>query len=64
MRAELQDFRGFLHTPEKELVLDKYKEPSLYMLIPVVILAAATLILGLYPMPLITFISGIANALM
>ena len=56
--------RGFLHTPEKELVLDKYKEPSLYMLIPVVILAAATLILGLYPMPLITFISGIANALM
>ena len=45
-------------------MLDKYKEPSLYMLIPVVILAAATLILGLYPMPLITFISGISNALM
>lgn len=54
--------RGFLNVPAEESALDKYKEPSLLMLVPVVILAAATLILGVFPAPLIEFINGIAAA--
>lgn len=41
-----------------------YKEPEKIMLIPIFILASLTLLLGLYPTPLITFISSITAALM
>lgn len=56
--------RGFLKVPANEAVLDQYKEPSPMMLIPIVILAAVTLILGLYPTPLLQLIDGIAAVVM
>lgn len=59
--------RGFLSgekSPEVEAALDKYKEPSPCMLVPIAALAAATLILGVYPAPLLELISGITAAFM
>ncbi len=40
------------------------KEPSLFMLVPIVILAAAALLLGCFPGPLVTFVETIAAAVM
>lgn len=56
--------RGFLQAPEDESALDQYKEPSPLMLVPIVILAALTLALGLFPVPLIDFIGALATVLM
>lgn len=56
--------RGFLKVPADESALDKYKEPSPCMLVPVIIFAAATLLLGVFPAPLIEFIDSIAAVLM
>lgn len=56
--------RGFLMEPDYSAVRSDYKEPGLLMLAPVVILAVITLILGLYPTPLIELIqNGIAATL-
>lgn len=53
--------RGFLMEPDYNAVRNDYKEPGLLMLAPVVILAVITLVLGLYPTPLIQWIqNGIA----
>ena len=56
--------RGFLLEPDYDAVRNDYKEPKLLMLIPVVVLAVITLVLGLYPTPLIELIqNGIAARL-
>lgn len=54
---------GFLKAPLDEKELDKYSEPAPCMLVPVVVLAAATLLLGVFPTPLMEFVGGIAAAL-
>lgn len=54
---------GFLKAPLDEKTLEKYREPAPCMLVPVVLLAAATLLLGVFPTPLVEFIGGIAAAL-
>lgn len=56
--------RGFLMVPADESVLEKYHEPSLLMLVPIMLLAAITLVFGVYPTPLIDFIGTIAAGLM
>lgn len=55
---------GFLGAAEDEEALEKYREPSPMMLLPVVLFAAATLVLGVYCAPLVEFIGGIAATLM
>lgn len=56
--------RGFFLEPDYDAVRNDYKEPKLLMLIPVVVLAVITLVLGLYPTPLIELIqNGIAARL-
>lgn len=56
--------RGFLMEPDYNAVRSDYREPGLLMLVPVVILAVITLVLGLYPTPLIRLIqNGIAAGL-
>ncbi len=56
--------RGFLMEPDYNAVHNDYREPRLLMLAPVVILAVITLVLGLYPTPLIQLIqNGIAAGL-
>lgn len=56
--------RGFLMEPDYNAVQGDYKEPKLLMLVPIVILAVITLVLGLYPVPLIQWIqNGIAASL-
>lgn len=56
--------RGFLMEPDYDAVRNDYKEPKPLMLVPVVVLAAITLVLGLYPTPLIELIqNGIAAGL-
>ena len=55
--------RGFLMEPDYAAVRSDYREPRSLMLIPIVILAAVTLILGLYPTPLLHLIDGIAAVL-
>jgi multicomponent Na+:H+ antiporter subunit D len=52
--------KGFLQGPKNEAVLEKYKEPSLLMTVPVVIMAVITIVLGICPTPLINFINTIA----
>ena len=52
--------KGFLVSPLGE---NKYKEPSFMMLSPIVVLAAVTIILGIFPTPLIDFISNIGDTL-
>ncbi len=54
---------GFLKAPLDEKALDKYREPAPCMLVPVMLLAAVTLILGVFPVPLMEFIGGIAAVL-
>lgn len=56
--------RGFLEAPADASSLDKYKEPPLLMLAPIVILAVLTLILGVYPTPLIDWVGTIAAGLL
>ena len=56
--------RGFLETPADAASLEKYKEPPLLMLAPIVILAAITLLLGVYPTPLIDWVGTIAATLL
>lgn len=56
--------RGFLMEPDYSAVRSDYKEPGLLMLVPVVILAVITLVLGVYPTPLIGLIqNGVAAGL-
>lgn len=50
--------RGFLMEPDYNAVRSDYKEPGLVMLVPIVILAAITLVLGLFPTPLIQLIQN------
>lgn len=52
---------GFLKEPLTAL---PRKEPSYWMLIPVILLAALTLLTGIYPAPIIDFISGIVSGLL
>ena len=56
--------KGFLYAPVDSSLITKYHEPSPLMLVPILIFAALTIFFGLCPAPLITFISGIAGALM
>lgn len=56
--------RGFLETPADAASLEKYKEPPVLMLAPIVILAAITLLLGVYPTPLIDWVGTIAAGLL
>lgn len=56
--------RGFLEAPADASSLEKYKEPPLLMLAPIVILAVLTLILGVYPTPLIDWVGTIASGLL
>ena len=42
---------------------NNYKEPSALMLVPILVLAVITVILGIFPAPLIGFVSGIGEAL-
>lgn len=56
--------KGFLAAPKEEDSPDAYQEPPMLMLVPIWLLAALTLIFGLYPMPLVRFIDGIAATLM
>jgi multicomponent Na+:H+ antiporter subunit D len=53
--------RGFLKNPEDEMMLEQYREPSFLMVAPIVLMAVVTLVLGLYPTPLINFIMSIAG---
>lgn len=50
--------RGFLMEPDYNVVRNDYKEPKLLMLAPIVILAVITLVLGLYPAPLLQLIQN------
>ena len=62
--GKVYSIRGFLLEPDYDAVRNDYKEPKLLMLIPVVVLAVITLVLGLYPTPLIELIqNGIAARL-
>lgn len=56
--------KGFLYAPVDSSLIIKYHEPSPLMLIPIMIFAALTIVLGIFPIPLIRFLSGIATALM
>lgn len=56
--------RGFLEAPADASSLEKYKEPPLLMLAPIVILAVLTLLLGVYPTPLIDWVGTIAAGLL
>ena len=56
--------RGFLEAPADASSLEKYKEPPLLMLAPIVILAVLTLLLGVYPTPLIDWVGTIASGLL
>lgn len=54
--------RAFLKETDYEAMRNDYKEPRPLMLAPVVILAAVTLVLGLYPTPLIQLIQSVIAA--
>lgn len=54
---------GFLKAPLDEKEHDRYREPAPFMLVPVVVLAAATLLLGVFPAPLMEFVGSIAVVL-
>lgn len=56
--------KGFLYAPVDSSLIEKYQEPSYLMLAPIIMLAALTILFGIYPTPLIDFISGIATGLM
>ena len=47
-----------------EASVTERKEPKVVMLIPIILLAVLTLLLGLYPAPIVDFISGITAGLM
>lgn len=48
--------RGFMMEPDFDAVRNDYREPRMLMLVPVAVLAAVTLVLGLFPTPLIRLI--------
>ena len=52
--------KAFLMPPIGE---ENYKEPSATMLVPIIVLAVITVILGVFPTPLINFITDIGSAL-
>ncbi len=56
--------RGFLPGADFDYKNLKKLEPSKIMVVPIVILAAIAVLLGVFPNPLIGFISGIAKAVM
>jgi multicomponent Na+:H+ antiporter subunit D len=56
--------RGFLQSPKNEEALEKYEEPSLFMIAPITVMALITLALGIYPTPLINLIGTIANVIL
>ena len=56
--------KGFLYAPVDSSLITKYHEPSPLMLVPIMIFAALTILFGVFPMPLIRFLGGIAAALM
>jgi multicomponent Na+:H+ antiporter subunit D len=56
--------RGFLRSPKNEAALEKYTEPSLLMLAPISLMALLTLLMGLYPTPLIELINTIAGVIL
>jgi multicomponent Na+:H+ antiporter subunit D len=56
--------RGFLKNPEDEMMLEQYREPSFLMVAPIVLMAVVTLVLGLYPTPLINFIMSIGSTIL
>lgn len=56
--------KGFLYAPVDASLIEKYHEPSPLMLVPIIIFAALTILLGIYPTPFINFVSGISAALM
>lgn len=56
--------RGFLLGESNAGAAAQYKEPPIIMLVSIWILAVLTLVLGVYPLPLIEFINGIGTALM
>ena len=51
--------KGFLADENNGSMALHYKEPPRIMLVPVIVLAAATLVLGIFPVPLVEFINGI-----
>lgn len=56
--------KGFLYAPVDSSLIEQYHEPSPLMLVPIIILAVLTILLGIFPTPLINFISGISAVLM
>lgn len=56
--------RGFLPGADFDYENLQKKEPNLRMLIPLVILAALSLLLGIFPNPLTEFIRGIINTVL
>jgi multicomponent Na+:H+ antiporter subunit D len=56
--------KGFLESPKNEAALEKYSEPSLFMTVPITVMALITLALGIYPTPLINLINTIANVIL
>lgn len=56
--------QGFLPGADYEYHELKKKEPAKVMVIPLVVLAALTVVLGVFPNPLIEYISDIVNAVL
>jgi multicomponent Na+:H+ antiporter subunit D len=56
--------RGFLQSPKNAAAIEKYSEPSPFMTVPVLVMAVITVVLGLYPTPLIDFISAVAGVIL
>lgn len=55
--------KGFLYAPVDSSLITKYHEPAPFMLVPIMIFAALTIMFGICPAPFIDFISGIAAAI-
>ena len=55
--------RGFFVGNDFDYVSLKKKEPSKFMTVPLLILAAATLLLGMFPNGMISYIGKIAEGL-
>lgn len=56
--------KGFLYAPVDSSLIEQYREPGPLMLVPIMILAAITILIGIYPVWLIDFIRGVGAALM
>lgn len=55
--------KGFLYSPVDSSLIDKYHEPAGLMLIPIMILTLLTIFFGIYPTPIVKFVSSIADCL-